>query len=93
MADETTDTTNVAGIEIYEGEDGQYYWRGRAANGEIVAQGEGYVEHGGAVDGAHKVFPGVEISPANTATEGDREHAQRVSPQPEVDDDPDQDES
>ena len=76
MADET----NVAGIEVYEGEDGKYYWRGRAANGEIVAQGEGYEKHSGAVDGAHKVFPSVEISAANSATDQDCEHAKTVSP-------------
>lgn len=71
--------TNVVGIEVYEGEDGQYYWRGRAANGEIVDQGEGYVKHSGAVDGASKVHPGVEISAANTATDKDREHAAKKS--------------
>lgn len=35
-------TTKTAKIEVTEGENGQGYWRVRAANGEIVAQSEGY---------------------------------------------------
>lgn len=80
MAEET----NVAMIEVYEGEDGQYYWRGRAANGEIVDQGEGYTRHDDAVEGAEKVHPGVEISRANSADplpDADGEAAEGVDAQ------------
>lgn len=28
--------------EVFEGHDGQHYWRLRAANGEILASSEGY---------------------------------------------------
>lgn len=29
-------------FEVFKGKDDQYYWRLKAANGEIVAQSEGY---------------------------------------------------
>lgn len=35
--------TNVSTIEVFQGEDGQWYWRAKARNGEIVATSEGYV--------------------------------------------------
>jgi uncharacterized protein YegP (UPF0339 family) len=32
-------------FEIYQGPDRQWRWRFRAANGEIIGSGEGYVAH------------------------------------------------
>jgi len=37
-------------FEIYQGQDMHWYWRLRAANGEIIAQGEGYKTKYGATD-------------------------------------------
>lgn len=34
--------TTHANVEFYEGDDGDYRWRVQAANGEIIATGEGY---------------------------------------------------
>ena len=44
-----------AAFEIFKGEDGQYYFHLKAANGEIVLQSEGYVEKGGANNGIESV--------------------------------------
>ena len=37
--------------EVFEGADGQHYWHLKAANGEILAQSEGYDSEGEAWDG------------------------------------------
>lgn len=40
-------------IVVYQGTDGQHYWRLTAANGRIVADsGEGYTTHAGAMRAA-----------------------------------------
>ena len=41
----------MAVFVIFTGRDGQYYWRLKAPNGEIIAQSEGYVSRQGAVNG------------------------------------------
>lgn len=64
--------TNVQGIEVYTGKDGQWYWRARAANGEIVAEGEGYTRQDDARKGAGEVFPGIPIA-GTEATEAPSE--------------------
>jgi len=53
--------TNATNIETFQGEDEQWYWRAKGANGEIVAQGEGHGRHEDAVRAAGEVFPGVPI--------------------------------
>ena len=42
-------------FEIYEGRDGQYYFRLKAANGEIIAQSEGYTTKQNARNGVQAV--------------------------------------
>jgi uncharacterized protein YegP (UPF0339 family) len=44
-------------LEYYQGEDGQYYWRAKSGNGEIVAFGEGYTTKSDAKEAATGVFP------------------------------------
>jgi len=44
-----------AGFETFRGEDGQYYFRLRAGNGEIVLQSEGYKAKQSALDGIASV--------------------------------------
>lgn len=39
-------------FEFFTGEDGQFYWRLKAANGEIVASSEGYETKPDSVRGA-----------------------------------------
>lgn len=41
----------MAKFEIFKGINGQYYFRFKAANGEKVAQSEGYVSKQGALNG------------------------------------------
>ena len=42
---------NQARYEVHQGADGQWYWRLRAPNARIVAQGEGYKTRAGACRG------------------------------------------
>ena len=44
-------TEKTARWEVFEGKDHQFYWRLIAANGEPVAQSEGYVTESGAWEG------------------------------------------
>jgi hypothetical protein len=41
----------VAKFHYFKGRDGQFYWHLKAANGEIVANGQGYASKQGAKDG------------------------------------------
>ena len=45
----------AAAFDVFEGQDGQYYFRLRAANGEIVLASEGYVSKQGANTGVESV--------------------------------------
>lgn len=55
-----------AHLEVYEGRDGEWYWRLRAANGEPVASGEGYVSKAGALEGiratAHALVEALDLA-------------------------------
>jgi uncharacterized protein YegP (UPF0339 family) len=42
-------------IEVFEGEDEQWYFRGRSANREVVLGGEAYTTKRDAVDAANKL--------------------------------------
>jgi uncharacterized protein YegP (UPF0339 family) len=53
--------SNVVKLTFFRGEDGQWYWNGKAANGEIVATGEGHTRREDAVRAAQGVFPEVGI--------------------------------
>ena len=45
-----------ADFEVYEGNDGDYYWRLRDSNGEIIADGaEGYVSKSNAEDAVDNI--------------------------------------
>lgn len=48
-------------VEIYEDKSGEYRWRVRAANGEIVATGEGY----STAKDAHRGFTDAACAVAN----------------------------
>jgi uncharacterized protein YegP (UPF0339 family) len=41
-------------IEVYPGQDKQWYYRGKSSNGETLYTSEGYTERAGAVDAATK---------------------------------------
>jgi uncharacterized protein YegP (UPF0339 family) len=51
--------SNVIQLEIFQGEDEQWYWRGQAENGEVVAMSEGYTRKDDAREAGHKTFPDV----------------------------------
>jgi uncharacterized protein YegP (UPF0339 family) len=55
-------TSVATGVfQVYRDTAGQYRWRLRAANGEIVAQGEGYTSRAGAhagVEAVKRLAPG-----------------------------------
>lgn len=47
--------------QLYRGTDGLWYWRIKAGNGEIIAQGEGYERIGDARDVLTSHFPDAQI--------------------------------
>lgn len=51
--------TNVKEIEHYEGVDGQWYWRAKAGNGEIVVPPEGHTRKEDAERASSAVFGGL----------------------------------
>jgi uncharacterized protein YegP (UPF0339 family) len=57
--------TNVKHVYVFMSpSNGQWYWRARAENGEIVAQGESHPFKSDAVRAAEGVFPGFEVQDA-----------------------------
>lgn len=55
----------VKRVEVFEGRDGQWYWRAVAGNGEIVSASEGYVSKWNAKRGARRLFPRARLTDAN----------------------------
>ena len=53
-------TTGNDRVHVYEDTAGEWRWQVRAANGEIVEQGEGYVRRSDAVTAALRHHPEVE---------------------------------
>lgn len=45
--------------EVFEADDGLWYWHVKAANHEIIAQSEGYVNRGDAISVLEQHFPDV----------------------------------
>ena len=56
--------TNVTKLEFYENEAGEWRWRAKAKNGEIVATGEAHTRKTDAKRAATAVFPGIKITKA-----------------------------
>lgn len=54
--------TTHANVEYYESDDGDYRWRVQAANGEIVASGEGYTRRSDAKRGFQDVARAVRLA-------------------------------
>lgn len=52
------DETNVEHVYVYEDDSGQWRWHAKAANNEIVAQGEAFTRKEDAIRAAEGVFPG-----------------------------------
>lgn len=48
-------------IEVFEGADGRFYWRLKAANHEIIAQSQGYTRRWSAKRAAHRLGVDAEI--------------------------------
>lgn len=58
--------TNVETVEVFQSTGskvvkGDWYWRAKGGNGEIVAASEGYTRHAGALAAAKETFPDAEI--------------------------------
>ncbi len=53
--------TNVTMIEVYTDDAGEWRWRAKAGNGEIVCTGESHAEKSNCVRAARGVFPDVVI--------------------------------
>lgn len=55
----TVDWTAKGGrtVHVYRDAAGQFRWRVRAGNGEVVAHGEAYTRMYDAVSGAYDLFP------------------------------------
>jgi len=54
---------SVVKFEVYQGKDNLYYWRLKAANGEIVSWGEGYSTKQGALDAVNWVKKNAPTAP------------------------------
>ena len=53
-------------IQVYRGKDGQFYWRRKSPNGQVVSVGgEGYKTLGGAHAAAERENPNLEITDEN----------------------------
>lgn len=81
MADEAqsqdeVQVSDVTQTEVFEGEDQQWYWHGKAANGEIVAQGEGFNTRENATRAAEDAFPGIPCSVSTMINEDDEAEAE-----------------
>jgi len=55
------DQSNVTVVEVFEGEDGMFYFHGKAGNGEIVAESEAYTRKSDALEAGGRVFPAAEV--------------------------------
>lgn len=49
-----------ARFEVFQGEDGKFYWRFKAANNQIMAQSEAYMDKGGARTAARRIIDIIE---------------------------------
>lgn len=73
--------TNVSIVEIFQGEDSQWYWRAKAKNGEIVATSEGYSSRYNVLRAANATWPSeipvlsVEVANENSDVPGQPEPA------------------
>jgi len=54
---------------IFQGKDGQYYFRLTAKNGETIASGEGYTSKAGCKNGIASVKTNAPIAPIEDTTE------------------------
>lgn len=61
--------SNVEVIETFQGDDEQWYYHGKAGNGEILFTSEGYTRHEDAVRGAESAFPDTPITASTTFNE------------------------
>ena len=48
-------------LVLYRGQDGAWYWRAVAANGEVIASGEAHTRKWGAKRAAKRAFPGIPV--------------------------------
>ena len=53
-------------VEVYRDDVGEWRWRRRAANGEVIAQGEGYARRIDALATVADLFPSVPILEIDT---------------------------
>jgi uncharacterized protein YegP (UPF0339 family) len=65
-----SEESNVTALEAFQGNDDQWYWHGKAGNGEIVAQGEGMNSRENAVRAAEDAFPGIPVTVTTVVNEG-----------------------
>lgn len=55
-------TKNIMGFEYYQGKDKQWYWRLKARNGQVVAQGEGYTQRRAVLQGIQAVIRAIKYA-------------------------------
>ena len=56
-------------FEIYKDSQGEFRWRLRAANGEVIASGEGYTSKAGCLNGIESVRENAPIAEIEDQTE------------------------
>lgn len=59
----------MAKFEIYKDSQGEFRWRLRAANGEVIANGEGYTSKAGCKNGIESVRENAPVAEVEDQTE------------------------
>ncbi len=59
----------MAKFEIYKDSQGEFRWRLRAANGEVIANGEGYTSKAGCLNGIESVRKNAPVAELEDQTE------------------------
>ncbi len=56
-------------FEIYKDSQGEFRWRLRAANGEVIANGEGYTSKAGCLNGIESVRENAPVAEVDDQTD------------------------
>jgi uncharacterized protein YegP (UPF0339 family) len=59
----------MAKFEIYKDSQGEFRWRLRATNGEVIANGEGYTSKAGCLNGIESVRKNAPVAEVEDQTE------------------------
>jgi uncharacterized protein YegP (UPF0339 family) len=67
------DASSADYLEVFQGQDGSWYFHAKANNGEVVAHSEAYTRESSAHTAAGALFPGVPFKGEDSQLELERE--------------------